>query len=213
MRKFTCTEWNSAADLLEQMFSFLGRDGHQKEIGEPKEIERKWLIHPSLLEVLRADSDVKSIRERYINSVYLSVDPELRVRAYYDKYHREEQYKICYKGRPENGGLVRTELECECSAEVYWKAIEVVSAYAKPYIGSIFIPMKFWIITSGDVTYEIKSMDYGMEYQLEIESKTVMDAARIKLPKKVKQCILREVTSESEHKLVNYWKRTRQALY
>ena len=214
MNLFMGTNWSTPEELVGKVLNHCCKDEYSSV---KYEIERKWLATKDTVnwllneaKMIRPPHEQGEFKVRYVNSIWVSVDPEVRVRAYYSETHRLELYKICYKGSPEQAGLKRPEAECECTEEVFLKALEMASQTAHPYRGNLILPMKFWLWTPYQgYTYEVKSMDYGAQYQLEIETKTVEQAEGIKLPIELENTLDWEVTNSKKHALKNYWQKTR----
>lgn len=200
---FDSIDWTSGSDLQRCLMNYIGVNEKSKK---PVEIERKWVIDPSAESWFMFNTE--SYRIRYINSVYIDSNPEARVRSYYDRFRRLEGYKVTCKGIASADGLCRTELESPCTSRVWHRAIDVAISGSKIRRQDAILKMTFIIAKIGGITYEFKSMDDGKECQLEIEFPNVTAARAFVLPEGLRN-LATDVTSDPEHKLINYWNRTR----
>ena len=154
------------------------------------EIERKFLMNsfPDGLEILR---------EAGIWQGYLSVEPEVRIHRAVDKNTGAENYCLTVKG---DGNLTRTEVKTDIDKAFYKESLSILP---------------------GDVIYkEYKSYRLG-NYVLEVchvepEKETSFFYAEIEFASEeeagafcVPEYFGEEITHVAEHKMKNYWKRTR----
>ena len=154
------------------------------------EIERKFLMDgfPIGLEIL---SEVE------MEQGYISIDPEVRVRRSYDLKTGEVQCFITLKG---DGDLTRTEIETEIDENFYYDVCD--------FLGVTMITKDYKKYKLGEWKLEVACVDGGTPrefYYGEIEFPTEQDAKDFNPP----NFFGREITFSEDHKMKNYWKRTR----
>lgn len=206
MSVFNSTTWRDPEDLVRQVLRYCADDRSSRV---KYEFERTWMCKNDAVQWILEKREEKKcpMRVRYINSIWLSVEPELRVRAYYDAKQQLEGYKICYKG---NGGLKRAEADIECSEDVYNSvSTAAIHGPAHMFRGNLAIPMKAWVLKAPEATYVLRSIDYGFMYLLEIEFDTQEEAEKFVLPEDLIPHTTMEVTDNPRYKMKNYWNRTR----
>ena len=154
------------------------------------EIERKFLMDgfPEGLDI---------ISEAEIEQVYVSVEPEVRVRKVTNKYTGEEEFRLTIKGE---GDLTRNEIETDIESDFYYDTVDfmdvnpIVKDYKKYKLGC----WKF------EVAYVDAGTDHAFYYG-EIEFPTEQDAKEFVVP----SYFGREITYNDDYKMKYFWKRTR----
>lgn len=200
---FDSINWASGDELFNQLVSHIGTTEKR-----PVEIERKWKVDSSVLRWFVQRAKPGYWYTRHVQCVYVPGECEARVRAYYNEYHELEGYKVNCKSEASEDGLCRTELESWTRSEVWEQAMRLATDSSVGHKGSVILPLQFWIFDIDGITYELKSIDMGSEFQLEVEFKSVEDAKNFELPDGLGN-IVDEVTNNPSHKLFNYWMETR----
>ena len=154
------------------------------------EIERKFLMDgfPIGLEI---------ISEVEIEQGYISTEPEVRVRRAVNKRTGDTKCRITIKG---DGDLTRTEIETVIDESFYYDVID--------FLGVSMITKDYKKYRLGEWKLEVACVDEGTEREFfygEIEFPTEEDARAFEPPK----YLGREITFSEDHKMKNYWKRTR----
>lgn len=174
------------------------------------EIERKWLFDMKSVPIEK--SPVKVIYKQ----AYLSVEPEVRIRAkrtegnkrypmYQNVACESDTYMLCIKG---DGLLTRIEVQKELTEEEFKQLKEVGKLSDKDFIHKSHyeIPIDFnnkrYILTVGEVDSDRSfAFAYG-----EIEFESEAEAQAFEPP----IWFGKEVTYDASYKMKNYWKRTRR---
>lgn len=154
------------------------------------EIERKFLMDgfPIGLEI---------ISEIEIEQGYISTEPEVRIRRAVNKRTGDAKCRITIKG---DGDLTRTEIETVIDEGFYYDVVD--------FLGVSMITKDYKKYRLGEWKLEVACVDEGTEREFfygEIEFPTEEDARAFEPPK----YLGREITFSEDHKMKNYWKRTR----
>lgn len=154
------------------------------------EIERKFMMDgfPFGLDI---------ISEVEIEQGYISTEPEVRVRKAVDKKTGKTECRITIKG---DGDLTRTEIETEIDEGFFYDVVD--------FLGVTTITKDYKKYKLGEWKLEVACVDKGTSrefYYGEIEFPTEEDARAFDPPK----YLGREITFSEDHKMKNYWKRTR----
>lgn len=170
-----------------------------------KEIERKWILN-HFPENLPAP-----IREKKIETIYLSIDPEIRVsRHTYNEGSKDITIcKVCHKI---GEGLSRDEFECKVDKKFFEDIYQKYCALnLRPIIKHHFLydyegfPLEISIVDEGtpsEYVYsevEFDSEEASREYKPPFEKLFAVSG----------DSKFFEVTDESWYLMKNYWKRTR----
>ncbi|MCM1440212.1 MAG: CYTH domain-containing protein [Roseburia sp.] len=172
-----------------KLVMFAGLRGwiHVKMLKERKkimEIERKWL--------LKSFPDMTGATHREMETIYLSTDPEIRVRKItFD--NGECKYVLTLKS---NGGLSREEYESEVIDQIFEGAkrmAPIPPIYKEQYKMEL-----------GDHVIEFNNVDNNTFLYAEVEFKSEEEANTYKFP--FDGIVIEEVTYDPKYKMKNYWK-------
>jgi len=157
----------------------------------PTEIERKFLLSgfPDALPLTQ---------ECRVEQFYLSVEPEVRLRA---EYRGDRCF--CTETVKSSGLLCRNEIQTAVDRKFYDAALALVG---KPPIRKDYRRYRL----RGGLTLEVSLVDEAFYYG-EVEFPDAAAAAAWTAPEALGPALLREVTEEAAFKMKNYWKRTRCA--
>lgn len=150
------------------------------------EIERKWL--------LRSFPDVTGAEHREIEAIYISTDPEVRIR----KVTFDDgicKYILTLKS---NGDLSREEYE----SPVIDQAFEGAKRLSP--IPPIY--KEHYKLEVGDHIIEFNNVDNNTFLYAEVEFESEEEANAYKFP--FDDIVIKEVTHDSKYKMKNYWKET-----
>ena len=163
------------------------------------EIERKWLF-----DMRKVPVDQSKTLTHY-KQLYLSIDPEVRVRSKVvenlltgEKYH--ETYMLCVKGE---GDLTRTEIQTPIERNEFIRLIE-----ENDILLASAIKKKYYTIPVGEYKLTVGTVDKGTPEEFsygEIEFNSEEEALAFNPP----EWFGKEVTNDKSYKMKNYWKRTR----
>jgi CYTH domain-containing protein len=154
------------------------------------EIERKFLL--SSLPV-----EIKPYSRSIIHSVYISIEPEVRVREKIDCATGLRDYKITVKG---NGTLSRFEEETLVTDKFYQGV--------KNFIDKIPIEKDYYkYFLSDNHTLEVSIVDDEAFIYGEVEFTSEEDAMSFEWP--WPDILIKEITNDYDYKMKNYWARTR----
>ena len=154
------------------------------------EIERKWILNGF-------PEGLKEIKEVWVKQTYLNINPEVRIRKYYEAATNHIDYKMCIKG---DGDLSRIEVE-KYITELEYNSL--MSMTDKKPISKI---CKVYDLGYG-LRLECSIVDEGTEnefYYAEVEFMSKDLANLFILPFDAV-----EVTNDKSYKMKNYWTRTR----
>lgn len=167
------------------------------------EIERKWLFDENKI------PKGKSSTITLYKQSYLSVEPEVRIRAKQVLANKDcpehdnicckpETYMLCIKG---NGGISRIEVQKELTEKEFNELMQVGNLTDERFVHKAYytIPIGKYLLTVGAVDKGLPSeFCYG-----EIEFEDEESAKNFKAP----DWFGKEVTNDSSYKMKNYWKR------
>lgn len=152
------------------------------------EIERKWL----LAAVPQGRPDEQATVEQF----YVSLHPEVRLRAYVTNCENHIPFRMAIKGE---GTLSREEIQTPVTEEFYRDTLRFI---AKPAIKKDFV-------CHHRDGYEVCTsiVDDGAFIYSEVEFESEEEAKNYQFP--WPELVIREVTYDSNYKMKNYWERTR----
>lgn len=167
------------------------------------EIERKWLFNENKI------PKEKSPTITLYKQSYLSVEPEVRIRAKKVLANRDypehdnicckpETYMLCIKG---NGDISRIEVQKKLTEKEFKELMQVGNLTDERFVhkSHYTIPVGRYLLTVGVV-------DKGTQHEFwygEIEFEDEESAKNFKAP----DWFGEEVTNDSSYKMKNYWKR------
>lgn len=161
------------------------------------EIERKFL--------LRAIPGGKIIEAVKQHQGYFSLDPEVRFRRNqkFNPITFDEIGDPSYKGTIKSAGMaIRDEVEGPISKDFYYHMVDI--------IGKPFIEKLLYIIDYHGMKVEASIVDKGQYTSFiygEVEFPSVEEADKFVWP--WPNILIREVTTDPEFYMQNYWKNTR----
>jgi len=158
------------------------------------EIERKWLFDTVIV-----SESAKLLQKVKYGQAYLSVDPEIRIRWKKRKVG-EQTYKLCIKSQ---GTLERVKVEKDLTKEEFDKLMTIGHLTEDD-----FIIKDIYIYEVGGNRIDIGITDVGRDTEY-IYGKMEFDSLENANAFVVPDWFGKEITNDSEYKMVNYWKRTR----
>ncbi len=157
------------------------------------EIERKFLLKDGL-----PDLGIKPVYASEMETVYLSVDPYVRLRHIFRTDTGSSFYRLTIKGK---GDLSREEIETTILQSFYYNTVR--------FIGMEPIKSKVYVYNIDDNYLYIAEVEpdkpTGFVYS-ESEFNTEKEALAYKFPLNIN---IEDVTYNEYYKMNNYWKRTR----
>lgn len=211
-KTFTNNDWTSMEELRDTLVEF----GKDLTPDEGTEVERKWLVtdgpaFAAVLEKAALNDPLVTLTRKFVTTSYVSISPEIRIRADFTMYHELIDYKIAYKGPAGEDGLERVELEFATTKEIYERLLAYVcSSVMQPFNGSIPIQRHVWLAKYPDgFTYELKCADHGNDWQLEVEFSNREVAMAFRMRQEFTEYVGNDVTSDPYHKIKHYWESTR----
>lgn len=156
------------------------------------EIERKWLIKGLPSEIYK---------HKYSSNIeqgYISVDPEVRIRANINVLHDGTIFDKHFLAIKSNGTLSRMEIEIEISKDNFESLLKLVP-------GELIMKRYFTYEFAG-YTIEMSEVDRQW-YYAEVEFESEEDAKAFVFP--FPDLVIKETTDDPNFKMKNYWTKTR----
>ena len=153
------------------------------------EIERKFIL-------TGFPTEFKLLSEYRVSQIYLSIDPEVKISAL--EYKDDDTvYKQTIKS---DGSLSRTQLNCFLDESDYDIILSMLNK--EPIVKD------FKLYSMGQNRFGVSLVDNEMYYG-EMKFLNKAEANAWKPSNELNKYIIKEVTCDPEHKMKNYWKRTR----
>ena len=206
---FQSTSFDSIDDLINEIKkNYKAINKKEKSV----EVERTWLVDISIIDYLMTLPNVTTIYKETFRG-YLSVDPEVRymcLKTFNGSTTKTKNF-ISYKS---NGTLSREEYDVEIATDIAIKIAEMIKKDKSihPFNGSKFIHKDYYkfTFTDNDLVLEVSIVDHSDDFvYMDIEFRNEHIAKTFRIPKFIKEFIIKEVTYDSAYKMKNYWKKTR----
>lgn len=149
------------------------------------EIERKWL--------LKKFPNLNEAEHRKVEAVYLSTDPEIRVR----RVTFDDESISHFLTLKSNGSISREEYESIVHECIFTGAKNLTSI--DPIVKDHY-KLKY-----GNHTIEFNNVDNGVFLYAEVEFESEEEADTYIFP--FPDIVIKEVTYDPDYKMKNYWKR------
>ncbi len=161
------------------------------------EIERKWLVEgwPSQLEAYQVIEMAQG---------YLSTRPTVRIRS--EKTGEETRYRLCFKGKPSQDGLMRPEIETDIDKDLFSQLEQLIG---QPLVQK---EQRRYRLENG-LVLEANWVDAHQPtafFYAEVEFDTSEQAKEWQIPPQLADYLTQEVTGTPGQSMAAYWNETRK---